>query len=428
MRAGSITERCGSPVPSRARSVITRCTSTGCTCPTARPDSTASAVSAATAPTPRPACGSSSWCPATTERARASSAAWAPATSTIGPSTLRYPIPSGAARTVTRRERTAASIRATTAAASSSAATARAARSAPRTPSRPSSGPTRPSNTARSATPSTQAAWATRTAAASEHTPAPNAPNVRGIWCTNTALTRTNRSPHHGDSRRANATSEPTERATSRGATTSRESRTASTNRACNAAAAPLTRSSSATRSTRSRSDAPPTSTEPSTSRNPRTTATGDTSPSGVTEPAAVVPAPPGPPSTTPPAMPPIVQTSTDSPDAGAGGLWTTESGRAGTSVGREREGDGAVGGTALVATEPSGVVPQAAGSVGGADRAALGVEPLEDRHGRPARVAQRARRRLRTVAGFVGAERPVPGLSRAGASRSSRGAGRATR
>ena len=89
-------------------------------------------MSAATAPAPRPSGASSGHCPPTTRGERASSAACAPTTSRSGPSTLRYAIPSGAGRTVTRRERAAASIRATTDAASSSAATRAAAR--PRRP------------------------------------------------------------------------------------------------------------------------------------------------------------------------------------------------------------------------------------------------------------------------------------------------------
>ena len=49
--------------------------------------------------------------PDTTARDLACTAAYAPTTSLSGPSTLRYAIPSGAGRTVTRRDRTAASIR-----------------------------------------------------------------------------------------------------------------------------------------------------------------------------------------------------------------------------------------------------------------------------------------------------------------------------
>ena len=61
--------------PRRAVSVITRCTSSGWTWPTARPDSSRVAVSAITAPTPRPSGASSGHCPATTAAARARSAA-----------------------------------------------------------------------------------------------------------------------------------------------------------------------------------------------------------------------------------------------------------------------------------------------------------------------------------------------------------------
>ena len=229
-RAGSITERVGSPVPSSARSVITRCTSTGCTCPVVRPDSSARAVSVATAPTPRPWWGSSSACPATTVRARAARASWAPTTSVIGPSTVRYAMPSGAARIVTRRDATAASMRRTTDAASSSAATLRAACSEAFTPSRPSSGPTRASTTARSAGDRHDVASTTLVACASEHRPEESARNVCGISCTSARLTRTKRSPQVGVSLRASATSEPIDRAASCGAATSRERRTSSTN------------------------------------------------------------------------------------------------------------------------------------------------------------------------------------------------------
>ena len=72
--------------------------------PPPRPDNNRNAVSAATAPTPRPAGASSAHWPLTTARARACTAAYAPTTSFNGPSTLRYAIPSGAGRTLTRRD------------------------------------------------------------------------------------------------------------------------------------------------------------------------------------------------------------------------------------------------------------------------------------------------------------------------------------
>ena len=185
-------------------------------------------------------------------------------------------MPSGAGRTVTRRDRTAASIRATTAAASSSAATRRAARSAPLTPRRPRSGPTRRSTSARCSLESTAVTWARAIVCRSPHTPAVSASIVTGISCTRARARPTKRSPRVGDSRRARATSDPTDRATSCGATTSRERRTASVALACAAAAAPLTRSRSATRSMRSRSVRSSTSTEAS---HPRKTATGAATP-----------------------------------------------------------------------------------------------------------------------------------------------------
>ena len=210
----------------------TRCTSTGVTSPAARPDSSRSAVSAATAPTPRP-CGSSpGHCPASTARERACNAACAPTTSFNGPSTLRYAIPSGAGRTDTRRLFTAAAIRATTPAASSSAATRAAAPAAPATPSRPSPGPTRRSTSARCSTVNVAVAATTATACRSEATPADSAAIVRGISCTNARANPTNRSPRAGDTRRANATCDPTDRPTSRGTLTSTEHRTASVARA----------------------------------------------------------------------------------------------------------------------------------------------------------------------------------------------------
>ncbi len=258
----------------------TRCTSTGWACPTWRPDNTCSAVSAATAPTPRPAGPSSAHWPLTTARARACTAAYAPTTSLSGPSTLRYAIPSGAGRTLTRRDRTAASIRATTLAASSSAATRLAAPPAAFTPSRPNNGPTRASTSARSATLNVAVAWTTATATRSLHCPRDRAVIVAGISCTNARANPTNRSPMLGDSRRANATTDPTDRPTSCGATTSREQRSASVARACAADAAPFTRSSSATRSTRSRSDNEPT---PTPASHPRNAATVPTAPAPVT-------------------------------------------------------------------------------------------------------------------------------------------------
>ncbi len=109
--------------------------------------------------------------PDTTARDRACNAAYAPTTSLSGPNTLRYAIPSGAGRTVTRRDRTAASIRATTDAASSSAATRAAAAPACLTPSRPSNGPTRRSTSARSSTVSAAVAATTATATRSLHSP-----------------------------------------------------------------------------------------------------------------------------------------------------------------------------------------------------------------------------------------------------------------
>ena len=112
--------------------------------------------------------------------------------------------------------------------------------------------------------------------------PAPAAGRTRPLLnpgrfssCTNARANPTNRSPRLGDSRRANATTDPTDAPTSCGATASREQRNASVARACAADAAPFTRSSSATRSTRSRSDNEPTSTarQPPPERRHRPTA-----------------------------------------------------------------------------------------------------------------------------------------------------------
>ena len=91
---------------------------------------------------------------------------------------------------------------------------------------------------------------------------------VCGISCTNARDNPTNRSPNLGDSRRANATTDPTDLATSCGATTSREHRNASVARACAADDAPFTASNPATRSTRSRSDKSSTSTAANHCRN----------------------------------------------------------------------------------------------------------------------------------------------------------------
>ena len=70
-----------SPVPSRARSVITRCTSTGCTSPTGPPGQQPQRGVRGDRPTPAPCGASSGHCPATTARERACSAACAPTTS-----------------------------------------------------------------------------------------------------------------------------------------------------------------------------------------------------------------------------------------------------------------------------------------------------------------------------------------------------------
>ena len=72
----------------------------------------------------------------------------------------------------------------------------------------------------------------TATATRSLHSPAVSAAIVCGISCTSARANPTNRSPSAGDSRRASATIEPTDRATSCGATISREHRTASVARA----------------------------------------------------------------------------------------------------------------------------------------------------------------------------------------------------
>ena len=123
----------------------------------------------------------------------------------------------------------------------------------------------------------------TATATRSPTSPAPSATIRHGISCTNARDNPTNRSPKLGDSRRANATTDPTERATSRGATTSREQRSASVARACPADAAPFTRSNAATSSTRSRSDNEAASTPASHARNPSTTPTAPPTPPGTT-------------------------------------------------------------------------------------------------------------------------------------------------
>ena len=120
----------------------------------------------------------------------------------------------------------------------------------------------------------------------SHTSPALSAAISCGISCTNALLNPTNRSPNVGDSRRANATTDPTERATSCGATTSREHRNASVARACAADEAPLTRSKLATRSTRSRSLSASGSTLANHCRNESTTPTGG-SPPLRSEPAA---------------------------------------------------------------------------------------------------------------------------------------------
>ena len=183
-------------------------------------------------------------------------------------------MPSAARRTLTRRERTAASIRRTTDAASTSAATRRAALSASVNPSPPSRGPTRRSTSARCSSESPDVACAIAAACRSEHSPAVSAAMVAGRWVSRARLKPTKRSPRVGDSRRANATSDATDRATSRGAICSRDLLRACTARACAADEAPLTRSSSAIRSTRSRSLRAPTSTEPNHARNAVTGAT----------------------------------------------------------------------------------------------------------------------------------------------------------
>ncbi len=190
-------------------------------------------MSAATAPTPRPSAPSSGHCPPTTADALARTAAYAPTTSRNGPSTVRYAIPSGAGRTDTRRDRAAASNRATTDAASSSAATRRAARPTARGDSDPSSGPSRRSTSARSSRVNVAVSRATSRACRSPTTPSVRHRIVSGSSSHQRAGdTPTNRSPSVGDSRRASATSDPTDRRASRGAACSRDSRTASTARA----------------------------------------------------------------------------------------------------------------------------------------------------------------------------------------------------
>ena len=149
-----------------------------------------------------------------------------------GPSTLRYAIPSGAGRTVTRRDRTAASIRATT---TRRVQLGRHPRRRPpglRHP-QPAQQRTHPGiHHPPLPTTSVAVAATTATATRSPHTPADSAAIVCGISCTNARANPTNRSPNVGDSRRANATTDPTDRATSCGATTSREHRNASVARA----------------------------------------------------------------------------------------------------------------------------------------------------------------------------------------------------
>ena len=144
-------------------------------------------------------------------------------------------MPSGAGQVVTRRERTAASIRRTTDAASSSAATRPAARVIPCTPRLPITPARRRSTSARSPTDRHAVAATIATACRSPMAPAVSAVMVWGISCTNARDNPTNRSPRDGDSRRASATWEPSERAESCGRTCSWERRSASVARACTA-------------------------------------------------------------------------------------------------------------------------------------------------------------------------------------------------
>ena len=109
---------------------------------------------------------------------------------------------------------------------------------------------------------------------------------MHGSSITSARLTRTNRSPRLGDSRRASATSDPTDRTASLGALTGRDSDSACTERACVADAVPFSRSSWATSSTRSRSLSDRGSTA---ERRQRNSATHDDGATGATASESVV-------------------------------------------------------------------------------------------------------------------------------------------
>ena len=241
-------------------------------------------------PTLRPS--SAHW-PLTTARERAWTAAYAPTTSLSGPSTLRYAIPSGAGRTVTRRllhrrlhppnDRGGVQLGRDPARGRTGLLDPQPAQQRPdpgihHAPVRHGQGRGGLDHRHRhplTAHPSTQGGHGVRHLVhqrpGQPHEPVPQARRLPP------------RQRHHRPHRPA-----PHPAAS----TTSREQRSASVARACAADAAPLTRSSSPTRSTRSRSDNDPTSTPESHPRNPATVATA---PPSVTPPAGsdCAPAPP---------------------------------------------------------------------------------------------------------------------------------------
>ncbi len=102
-----------------------------------------------------------------------------------------------------------------------------------------------------------------------------------GISCTNARANPTNRSPNVGDSRRANATTDPTDRATSCGATTSREHRNRIRGPSLSRRRRPLHPLQLATRSTRSRSVNTADPHPPTTPGTPSTTPTATEPPAG---------------------------------------------------------------------------------------------------------------------------------------------------
>ena len=130
----------------------------------------------------------------------------------IGSSTLRYAIESGAGRVVTRRSETALRYRATTAAASSSTARAFAFATRPRSPT-PSrmfgSEHNRRSTTARSAADRHAVSRTSSVARHSFNRPDRNNSNVCGISCTTARANPRCRPPRLGDSLRANAICDP---------------------------------------------------------------------------------------------------------------------------------------------------------------------------------------------------------------------------